>query len=293
MKQLSIESGGGILCARQGVYPVLLSIDGLAIQSYSALLGLGLIAAAAVTLRRARRIDPPVPIAATIDTLLAAIIAGVVGARLAYAATHWAYFRDHLDEVWQVWLGGLSWHGGLIGGASGVWLAAHIRLKQAPAGWLDLLAPGTALGTAFGWTACFLSACAFGREVFPAEPLFGIAVDAPDLYGTWAPRLPSQLFGAIWGLIVFGVMWMSDRPPAASSRLAGRPGQTSRWARAARPSAGARFASFVVLYSAGSLLVGFSRADVAIGIGSLNVEQVLDAILLAAGAGWMLVLRLR
>lgn len=249
------------------MHPVLLSIGGLTITSHSALLNLGLIAAAVVTLIQARRAGRPA--ATTVDVMLAALVAGVIGARLAYVIVHAAYFADHPNEAWQVWQGGLSWHGGLIGSLIGVWLIARIRLGQAPAAWLDVLAPGAALGTVFGWIGCFLAACAFGREVFPGEPLFRIAIDLPDAYGAWAPRLPSQLFGVGWGSIVFAVLWLCARS-------------------APLPQPGTRCALFVALYAAGSLLIGFSRADATAWIGNLSVEQALDALLLTLGAGWAL-----
>jgi len=321
------------------VHPVLFSIDGLTITAYSALFHLGLIAGAATTLIQARRMA--LPATAAIDAMLAAIVGGAIGARLLYVAIHWAYFVDHLDEAWQIWQGGLAWHGGLIGGAIGVWLIARKRFSQSPAAWLDLLTPGAALGTVFGWIGCFLSACAFGREVFPGEPLFGIAIDAPDVYGRLVPRLPAQLFGAGWGLLVFPVLWSLSGSPTASLRLPLRPfgsaqgrlrsgqgsGQASRlglplpdqrretpartralsrrshWRRSthetpARTRAlslpkGMRFALFVALYSAGSLLIGFSRADATAWIGGLSIEQVMDATLLVIGAGGLLILSSR
>jgi phosphatidylglycerol:prolipoprotein diacylglycerol transferase len=239
--------------------PVLFSIAGVPVESYGALLTLGLIAAAAVTLRGAQRAGESLVNA--VDVVLGAMVGGVVGGRLAYTAIHWAYFVDHPGEAPQLWLGGLSWHGGLIGGAIGVGLIARFRSKQPAARWLNLLAPGAALGTTFGWLACFLSACACGREVFPGDALFALAIDSPDAYGGWAPRLPSQLFGAAWGLITFGVVLAMRQ-----SRL--------------------RFPAFVALYSAGSFVVGFSRADAAVWIGGLNIEQAFDLLMLVAGLGW-------
>ena len=249
------------------MYPVVLSSGALTLTSYSLLLNLGLAAGAAITLVRAQRRGAST--ATTIDVLLAALVFGLLGARVAYAAIHWAYYRDHLDEVWRVWLGGLSWPGGLIGGLAGVWLIGRMRLKQSAAGWLDVLAPGLAAGFIFGWIGCFLSACAYGREVFPGQTLFGIALDAPDVYGSWAPRLPSQLFGAAWAVcVLLAIAYLDRRPTRRAGRL---------------------FALFVVLYSAGSFAIGFSRADAAAWLGDWSVDQALDLALFAAGVGavWM------
>lgn len=240
--------------------PVLFSSGALTITSYSALIDLGLIVASAIALRQAHQTGRS--LAATVDVLLAAIVAGVIGARLGYVAMHWPYFVDHLDEAWQAWRGGLSWHGGLVGGTIGAALLVRLRLRQSILGWLDMPASGAALGVAFGWIGCWLSACAYGKELFPGEPFFAIAVDAPDAFSVWAPRWPSQLLGAAWGVVVF----------AALRRLP----DTKR--------AGVKFSTFVALYAIGSLLIGFTRADADIVLGGWSVEQWLDAALVVAGA---------
>ena len=210
-----------------------ITLGSAVVSTYAVMLAFGLMAASSVTLVIARR--QGAPFTPTIDVLLAAMLGGVLGARLLYVAIDWAYFTDHLDEAWQFWRGGLAWHGGLIGGAIGVGLLARWRLRQSALIWLERLAPGVALGAAFGWLGCWLSACAVGREVFPGDAWFCLAVDAPDAHGLWAPRWPAQWFGAAWSALVF----------LALGRI-----------RASRA------AWFLVLYSAGAWLIGQSRADV-------------------------------
>lgn len=243
------------------MHPILVSTGALTITAHGTLLSLGVLAGAGFTLAQARR--EHLMLGPTIDVLLAALVGGMIGARLGYVWIHWPYFADHLDEVWRFWLGGLAWHGGLIGGASGAAILARYRLRQPALVWLDRLAPGAALATVFGWLGCWLAACGYGREMFPGDAIFSIAVDSPDTYGVWAPRLPSQWLGAAWGLSVFLALW----------RLCG----TQRL----RP--GARFAAFVGLYSFGSWLVGFTRGDFASPTGAGNIEHAIDAFLFCLG----------
>ena len=42
---------------------------------------------------------------------LCAMLGALVGARSVYVIAHWAYFRTHLSQAWQVHLGGLAWPG--------------------------------------------------------------------------------------------------------------------------------------------------------------------------------------
>ena len=51
-----------------------------------------------------------------INLSLICFIAGVLGARLYYAALNPSYFLIHPGEILATWKGGLSIHGGLIGG---------------------------------------------------------------------------------------------------------------------------------------------------------------------------------
>lgn len=233
--------------------PILIASGELIITSYSALLNLGLIAGAALTLIQMRRNAQP--LAHTIDVLLAAIVGALIAARIVYVTLNGAYYSNHLNEAWEFWRGGLSWHGALVGGIIGVALIAR-RQTSPLTTWLDRLTPGIALGVIFGWLGCWLAACAFGREVFPGDPLFALAVDAPDAYGSWAPRLPAQLFGAMWSVVVFVAMLRMPLPIRHT---------------------GMRFAAFLTLTFAGSFAIGFSRA------GNISIEQAFDALFILIG----------
>ncbi len=77
------------------------------------------------------------------------------------------------------------------------------------------------------------------------------------------PRWPTQLIGAVWSLLLFVLMWFTRKKD---------------WA------AGTRYWLVVAVYSLGALLIGFTRgADVPHFYG-WRVDQVLDALLVAAGA---------
>jgi phosphatidylglycerol:prolipoprotein diacylglycerol transferase len=101
-----------------------------------------------------------------------------------------------------LWLGGLNYHGALLGGLAALWLWA--RLRGRPFGrYAGLLAPGLALLVAFGWAACAVEGCAYGRAAMP-----GLwAGDLPDDAGVYALRYRTQLAGAVGALLVFAVAW--------------------------------------------------------------------------------------
>lgn len=134
-----------------------------------------------------------------------ALLAGggaLLGGRAVFVWLNAAYFAENPAEAGQLWLGGLNYHGALLGGLAALWLWA--RLSGRPFGrYAGLLAPGLALLVAFGWAACAVEGCAYGRAAVP-----GLwAGDLPDDAGVYALRYRTQLAGAIGALLVFGGAW--------------------------------------------------------------------------------------
>jgi phosphatidylglycerol:prolipoprotein diacylglycerol transferase len=236
--------------------PILFQQGDVVISSYAACMTLGLIAALAIVALEARQLN--IRSALWLDAALAAITIGVISARLGYAAINWAYFKDHIGEVFQLWEGGLAWHAGLIGGSIGAWLIAHRSHDRSPLSILDLFSIGAPLGIAFAWIGSYLAAVAYGKELYPSGSFFFLAIDAPDWYGVTNPRWPSQLIGVGWAVVIFALIWLTRR---------------KEW------RAGIRFCLFIATYSFGAFLIGFTRGDDAPLAFGLRLDQVLDGLL--------------
>jgi phosphatidylglycerol:prolipoprotein diacylglycerol transferase len=236
--------------------PVAWQWNGLTIGSYAVCMVLGLIAGSIASLSEARRRG--IRSALMLDAILAAVAAGVIAARLGYVIINWSYYQDYTAEIVRVWLGGLNWQAGFVGGSIGAWLIA--RRHSSPLLILDLLAIGMALGACFGWIGSYLSATGFGREIFPGQPFFFVAIDAPDWYGLSNPRWPTQLMGAAWALLLFLLLWLTRK---------------KAW------RAGVRYWSFLAAYSLGTFILGFTRGDDAPIVGGWRIDQILDMLLWA------------
>ena len=248
--------------------PIFWQWGGLTISTYAVCMVLGLIAGTLTSLSEARRWH--IRSAFVLDAILAAIVLGVIAARLGYVLINLAYYQDHAGEIVRLWLGGLNWQAGLIGGSIGAWLIA--RRHSSSMLILDLLALGTALGVCFGWIGSYLSATAFGKELFPGQPFFFIAIDAPDWYGQTNPRWPTQLMGAVWALLVFLVLWLTRQ-------------------RAWR--AGVRYWLFIAAYSFGAFVLGFTRGDDLPTVSGWRIDQILDALLFSTALIALVRLRLK
>lgn len=111
--------------------------------------------------------------------VVAAMLGGLVGARVHLALTHWSEFsRDPLAFLTAS--SGLVWYGGLLGGV----LATAWPIRAAGLPWLrvaDSAAPGLALGLAFGRIGCHLAGD--GDWGVPTSLPWGVAY--PDAIAPW------------------------------------------------------------------------------------------------------------
>lgn len=187
------------------MYPTLLQLGSFSLHAYGMFAALAMIAAGFVVQRLARRhgLDSGVALELTV----AAIIGGLVGARLYWAAEHW-------DEVRAMPLhalsggAGFTWYGGLLGGFVAVLAVAHLR--RVPAGVVaNIMAPAIALGYAVARIGCFLAGDGtYGR---PSDLPWAMAFPHGTV-PTTIPVQPTTLYETVSMLLVFVVLY----------RLAGR-----------------------------------------------------------------------
>jgi phosphatidylglycerol:prolipoprotein diacylglycerol transferase len=187
--------------------PILSRYGPFFLYAYTVILGLGLLAALGLTARLARQRG----VSDWLDGVLAAGIGALLAGRAVFVALNQPYFAENPAEAWQVWLGGLNYHGALLGGLVGLWLWA--RLTGRPFGrYAGLFAPGLALLAAAGWAACAADGCAYGRPALPGP----FAASLPDDLGVVAVRYRTQLAGAIGSLAVFALaLWAYRRAQSA------------------------------------------------------------------------------
>jgi phosphatidylglycerol:prolipoprotein diacylglycerol transferase len=154
------------------------------------------------------------------DLLFWATFGVVLGGRLGYVLFYKpGYYIEHLDEVFSLWKGGMSFHGGLVGVILAMtWIARSRKLVMLSV--YDLGAVATPIGLFLGRMANFINGELWGRPsdvswamVFPSDPLH-------------VPRHPSQLYeGVLEGLVLFGFLWIMRKRTDALSR----PGELGGW----------------------------------------------------------------
>ena len=135
------------------------------------------------------------------DDYVTYIILGViVGGRLGYVLFYnYNYYSNNLIEVFKIWEGGMSFHGGLIGViVASIWFSK--KNNQNVYYYLDIVSLVAPIGIFFGRIANFINSELYGIETNIPWAVKFIAVD--DLY-----RHPSQLYEAFFeGLILFFIL---------------------------------------------------------------------------------------
>jgi len=136
--------------------------------------------------------------------MLGVVLGGRLGEVLFYQP---AYYFSHPLEIFQVWHGGMSYHGGFVGVLIAMALWARKRQRNLLDVY-DFIAPMVPIGYAFGRLGNFINAELPGRLADPSLPW---AMLWPGVEG---PRHPSQLYQMLVdGLLVFVIMWLFARKP--------------------------------------------------------------------------------
>ena len=139
------------------------------------------------------------PQAIELDDMLLFVAFGVVlGGRIGFVLFYdLARYLERPQDIFAIWQGGMSFHGGLLGATLGLWLFAKRRGYPALSVF-DLAAAVVPIGLLLGRIANFINGELWGR---PA-PDFPYAMVFPN--GGPLPRHPSQLYEAFGeGLLLF------------------------------------------------------------------------------------------
>ncbi|GAA5162591.1 prolipoprotein diacylglyceryl transferase [Viridibacterium curvum] len=172
------------------------------------------------------------------DLLFYGALGVVLGGRLGYVLFYkLGYYVENPLEIFMIWQGGMSFHGGFLGVMVALWLYGR-RTKRHFISVLDFVAPLVPTGLAAGRIGNFINGELWGRVtdpsawwamVFPqahAEDLLMMEQNpalkesmvtylGPDsLIVSGLARHPSQLYQiALEGLALFVILWLFTRKP--------------------------------------------------------------------------------
>jgi phosphatidylglycerol---prolipoprotein diacylglyceryl transferase len=254
--------------------PVIVSIGPLAIRWYALAYIAGLLIGWRYCLALAKE-PPQVARPEDVDDFLVWATLGVVlGGRLGYVLFYnLGQYLENPAEIFALWHGGMSFHGGMLGVILAILLFCRQR-KIPLLAFADIITGAVPVGLFFGRIANFINGELWGRvdKDLPWGMIFPSPNAGPD------PRHPSQLYEAfLEGVVLFLIIYLLRRFTGARHR----PGLLS--------------GVFLVGYGIARIIVEFFREpDAQVGFllgGTTTMGQLLSVPLVLAGA-W-LILRAR
>jgi phosphatidylglycerol:prolipoprotein diacylglycerol transferase len=152
------------------------------------------------------------------DILFFGVVGVIAGGRLGYCLFYKPeYYLANPLEVFFIWQGGMSFHGGMLGVIVSQWWFARSRGKPFLQV-MDFVAPCVPLGLAAGRVGNFINGELWGRPADPSLPWAMVFPHAGNM-----PRHPSQVYQFLLeGVLLFIIMWLyarNERKPAQVSAV--------------------------------------------------------------------------
>lgn len=189
------------------ISPIIFSIGPIALRWYSVAYLLGIAAAWLFIMRDTKKYNLGLTKENVEDIIFYATLGIILGGRTGYMLV---YGRDMLLQnplsFFEIWKGGMSFHGGIIGVIIAVWLCSK-KIKYDFLRITDVACVYVPIGIFLGRLANFINDELWGRET--TVPW---AVRFPS--GGYLPRHPSQLYEAMTeGLLMFIILHICWRMP--------------------------------------------------------------------------------
>lgn len=185
------------------VDPIVFTAIGIPIRWYGLTLLLASAVAIAIANRegRRRRIDPAI----LADGIIWVGLAALVGGRLLYVIQNGlGSLIDHPAHILMVWMGGLSFYGGLISALIALVVFARRRNVSLFA-LLDVAAPAAAIGQAIGHIGCLVGGDSYG---IPTDLPWAVIYRNPGAMAPLGvPLHPTQAYEAILLGVLFVGLW--------------------------------------------------------------------------------------
>lgn len=180
-----------------------------------------------------------------------ALLGGIIGARLYYVVLNSYYYFQNPAEIIMLNHGGISIHGGILGGIVTTYLYAK-RNDVDFWKFADLYALGLPIAQAIGRWGNFFNSEAFG---LPTTLPWGVFIPIelrPIEYRTSEFFHPTFLYESLWDILIFLVLYFFIKKIFFKDK-------------------GVLFFSYLLLYSFGRIIIEFIRIDSVLNILGISV----------------------
>jgi phosphatidylglycerol---prolipoprotein diacylglyceryl transferase len=189
--------------------PIAFSIGPLKVHWYGIMYLIGFIAAWLLCRLRAKRPDIAMTADQVSDLIFYAALGVIIGGRVGYMLFYdFGPFIHHPLTIFEVWDGGMSFHGGLLGVAFVLWVYGR-KINKGFLQLVDFVVPVVPIGLGLGRIGNFINGELWGRvSDVPWAMVFPKA--GPQ------PRQPSQIYEFLLeGVILFIILWWYSAKPRA------------------------------------------------------------------------------
>lgn len=196
--------------------PIIFSIGPVALRWYGMMYLVGFLGAMLIANKAADKSQGIWTREQVSDLLFYGFLGVILGGRIGYVLFYqWEYFLADPLYIFEIWQGGMSFHGGLLGVTAAVYLFAR-KTNKSFLSVGDFVVPLVPIGLGMGRLGNFINAELWGRQtdvpwamVFPTDSL-------------QLPRHPSQLYEFfLEGVVLFIVLYFVTRKPRSLGLASG------------------------------------------------------------------------
>lgn len=228
---------------------VLFEIFGFPIHFFGTMIAIGMLAGIFISYLEVKR--KKLEVDRIYDLALYGIISAIVGARLFFIVFYdLSYYIDNPIEIFKIYEGGLSIHGGLIGAFIFGWFYFR-KNKLNFFKYADAIAPGIILGQGIGRVGCDV----FGKVMATPYP-WGIERSGQILH-------PTQLYEFILNYVVFFILWRKRKNTRYDGQI---------------------FLRYLILFSINRSIVELFRYNPSV-LGWFSISHLLSLILIMVAFG--------
>ncbi len=196
------------------------------------------------------------------------IFSGILGARLYYCLLNLSYYLAKPLEILDIRQGGLSIHGGILGGIICLFLVSK-KTRISLLKYLDAISVGTILGQAIGRWGNYFNSEAYGLPVKSQN--WGVLIPESrrlSEFMQYSLYHPTFLYESVLDLLAFGLL-------------------SYVYFKFSRHR-GITFFSYLIVYSLIRFFVEQIRIDSALNVGNVPIAEIVSVVLFVVGVSGLL-----